>query len=163
MKRIVYILSGVAVIAATFWFLSASHVAAQTATNATSGAAQTPTNETSDAQYQRALAEQAEQSKRYAESLRKQEETLKRAEALIATQEEFLKRQAADLDRYEKSLDTWEKQQKQSQKYLDSLTKSRCLTNLRSQPSLALSAPLSRFTSRVGGGSAFYVRPHRDL
>src|SRR5208283_4901169 len=30
----------------------------------------------------------------------------------------------------------------------------------RSQPPLALSVPLSRFTSRVGGGSAFYVR-HR--
>src|SRR5208282_4685706 len=26
-------------------------------------------------------------------------------------------------------------------------------------PPLALSVPLSRFTSRVGGGSAFYVRP----
>ncbi len=25
---------------------------------------------------------------------------------------------------------------------------------------MALSVPLSRFTSRVGGGSAFYVRPH---
>src|SRR5437764_14118003 len=28
----------------------------------------------------------------------------------------------------------------------------------RSQPPLALSVPLSRFTSRVGGGSAFFVR-----
>ena len=26
---------------------------------------------------------------------------------------------------------------------------------------MALSVPLSRFTSQVGGGSAFYVRPHR--
>jgi hypothetical protein len=26
-------------------------------------------------------------------------------------------------------------------------------------PPLALSVPLSRFTSRVGGGSAFFVRP----
>src|ERR1035437_2186575 len=34
------------------------------------------------------------------------------------------------------------------------------LTNRRSQPPLALSVPLSRFTSRVGGGSAFYVRCH---
>jgi hypothetical protein len=31
----------------------------------------------------------------------------------------------------------------------------------RSQPPLALSVPLSRFTSRVGGGSAFFVRHHR--
>jgi len=30
----------------------------------------------------------------------------------------------------------------------------------RSQPPLALSVPLSRFTSRVGGGSAFFVRHH---
>jgi len=28
---------------------------------------------------------------------------------------------------------------------------------------LALCVPLSRFTSRVGGGSAFYVRPHYTL
>ena len=37
---------------------------------------------------------------------------------------------------------------------------SRCchLTSRRSQPPLALAVPLSRFTPRVGGGSAFYVR-----
>src|ERR1035441_7431954 len=34
------------------------------------------------------------------------------------------------------------------------------LTSRRSQPPLALSVPLSRFTSRVGGGSAFFVRHH---
>src|ERR1035437_7025686 len=33
----------------------------------------------------------------------------------------------------------------------------------RSQPPLALAVPLSRFTSRVGGGSAFYVRPHLSV
>ena len=33
-----------------------------------------------------------------------------------------------------------------------------CLTSRRSQPPLALAVPLSRFTSRVGGGSAFFVR-----
>src|SRR5208282_192347 len=32
------------------------------------------------------------------------------------------------------------------------------LTSRRSQPPLTPSVPLSRFTSRVGGGSAFYVR-----
>jgi hypothetical protein len=31
------------------------------------------------------------------------------------------------------------------------------------QPPLALSVPLSRFTSQVGGGSAFYVRPHQTF
>src|ERR1039457_3270200 len=30
------------------------------------------------------------------------------------------------------------------------------------QPPLARSVPLSRFTSQVGGGSAFYVRPHSN-
>src|ERR1017187_8634073 len=34
------------------------------------------------------------------------------------------------------------------------------LTSRRSQPPLVLSVPLSRFTSQVGGGSAFYVRRH---
>jgi uncharacterized membrane protein YsdA (DUF1294 family) len=28
---------------------------------------------------------------------------------------------------------------------------------------LALAVPLSRFTSQVGGGSAFYVRPHPNM
>src|ERR1035437_2422741 len=37
------------------------------------------------------------------------------------------------------------------------------LTSRRSQPPLALAVPLSRFTSRVGGGSAFYVRPLHTL
>src|ERR1035437_4446202 len=41
-----------------------------------------------------------------------------------------------------------------------SLLMTRFLTSRRSQPPLALSVPLSRFTSRVGGGSAFYVRQH---
>src|ERR1039458_7070420 len=38
-----------------------------------------------------------------------------------------------------------------------------CLTSRRSQPPLALAVPLSRFTSRVGGGSAFYVRRHSHI
>ena len=37
------------------------------------------------------------------------------------------------------------------------------LTSRRSQSPLALSVPLSRFTPRVGGGSAFFVRRHRAL
>ena len=35
----------------------------------------------------------------------------------------------------------------------------RGVSSRRSQPPLALAVPLSRFTSRVGGGSAFFVRP----
>ena len=33
-----------------------------------------------------------------------------------------------------------------------------CNTQQLTQPPLALSVPLSRFTSRIGGGSAFFVR-----
>ena len=35
--------------------------------------------------------------------------------------------------------------------------------NSPEQPPSALSVPLSRSTSRVGGGSAFFVRPHMNL
>ena len=38
-----------------------------------------------------------------------------------------------------------------------------CNTQQLTQPPLALSVPLSRFTSRVGGGSAFYVRCHWEV
>ena len=38
-----------------------------------------------------------------------------------------------------------------------------CLTSRRSQPPLALSVPLSRFASQVGGGSASCVRLHGTL
>jgi hypothetical protein len=112
MKRFIYLVTGLAVVTAMFWFFCTPRATGQVTTN-----------DTSAVQCQPATDEQAEMSKRYVELLGKQEEMLKRAEALIATQEEFLKRQAADLDRYEKILDTWEKQQKQYQKYLDSLTK----------------------------------------
>lgn len=112
MKRIVCILTGAAVIAAAFWFLSAAYAGAQTATN-----------ETSDAQYQHALAEQAERSKHSAELLKSQDALHQRAEVLIGKQEQMMTRQEADFARFEKILDTWEQQQKQYQRYLDSLTK----------------------------------------
>ena len=38
-----------------------------------------------------------------------------------------------------------------------------CNSQQCSQPPLALAVPLSRFTSQVGGGSAFYVRPHSHV
>ena len=47
----------------------------------------------------------------------------KRGEDLIATQEQFMRRQLEAFVRFEKILDTWESQQKQYQKYLDSLAK----------------------------------------
>ena len=45
----------------------------------------------------------------------------KRADALLTGQAELLKRQQDDFARFEKILDAWELQQKQYQKYLDSL------------------------------------------
>ena len=63
------------------------------------------------------------QTKRADEQLQAQEGMHKRADALLTTQEQLLKRQQDDFARFEKILDTWEIQQKQYQKYLDSLPK----------------------------------------
>jgi len=41
--------------------------------------------------------------------------------------------------------------------------KTSLMPNQSPEPPLTLSVPMSRFTSRVGGGSAFYVRPLRAL
>jgi hypothetical protein len=41
----------------------------------------------------------------------------------MSTQEQMIKRQQDDFAKFEKILDTWESQQKQYQKYLDSLRK----------------------------------------
>jgi hypothetical protein len=38
-----------------------------------------------------------------------------------------------------------------------------CLTSRRSQPPLVIAVPLSRFTSLVGGGSAFFVRRRQSI
>jgi len=38
-----------------------------------------------------------------------------------------------------------------------------CNTQQLTQPPLALSVPLLRLTSPVGGGSAFYVRPYQSV
>jgi hypothetical protein len=38
-----------------------------------------------------------------------------------------------------------------------------CNSQQQTQPPLVLAVPLSRFTPRVGGGSAFFVRPHSRL
>src|ERR1035438_7724869 len=46
---------------------------------------------------------------------------------------------------------------------LDGFPRRHGLTSRRSQPPLALAVPLSRFTSRVGGGSAFFVRQHSRI
>ena len=54
-------------------------------------------------------------------SAQRMEETHKRTMALLAREEALTTRQEQHSDRYEKILDTWERQQVQYQKYLDSL------------------------------------------
>ena len=64
-----------------------------------------------------------EQLKRQQTRLDAYDKQMKRAEDLTATQEKFMTRHLEAFARFEKILDTWESQQKQYQKYLDSLTK----------------------------------------
>ena len=64
-----------------------------------------------------------ERVKRQQAQLDAYDKQAKRAEDLIAAQEQFMKRQLEAFARFEKILDTWESQQKQYQKYLDSLPK----------------------------------------
>lgn len=64
-----------------------------------------------------------EQVKRVDDQLRVQQAMHQRADALLTTQEQMITRQQDDLIRFEKILATWETQQKQYQKYLDSLPK----------------------------------------
>jgi two-component sensor histidine kinase len=69
------------------------------------------------------LQPHAEMEKRADEMLRVQEDMQKRSEALIVAQEELIKKQQDDAARFGGILETWESQQKQYQKYLDSLLK----------------------------------------
>jgi septal ring factor EnvC (AmiA/AmiB activator) len=76
-----------------------------------------------DQKYQRMLDEQADRAKRAEVMLKEQEAQHKRVETLLAKQEEFFERQLRAFKRFEKVLDTWETQQQQYQKYLDTLPK----------------------------------------
>jgi lysyl-tRNA synthetase class I len=62
-------------------------------------------------------------TKRAEKLLFEQEEMHKRAEVMLTTQESFMKKQADAFVRFEKIISTWEIQQRQYQKYLDSLPK----------------------------------------
>jgi hypothetical protein len=64
------------------------------------------------------------QVKRNQESMDRHDQLQARTEALLATQEKMLGRQSDDFARFEKILDTWERQQSQYQRYLDSLSTS---------------------------------------
>lgn len=112
MKRLIYIIAGLAIVAVVYWSLFAPRATAQTASNTVSSE-----------QYQHALDEQAARLKRSDDLLKSQEAMHQRAEILFAKQEQMITKQEVDLIKFEKILDTWEKQQKQYQKYLDSLAK----------------------------------------
>jgi hypothetical protein len=64
-----------------------------------------------------------QQAKRADKLMHEQEEMHQRAEGMLTTQESFMKKQVDAFVRFEKILDTWERQQQQYQKYLDSLPK----------------------------------------
>ena len=73
--------------------------------------------------YDEQLKQQQEMRKRDEALVTAAEDQHKRAGALLTTQEQAMQRQLDDMARFEKILDTWESQQKQYQKYLDSLPK----------------------------------------
>jgi hypothetical protein len=113
-------------IVAAVWFVL--HANAQTAPEAASPTAQR------EQQYQRLLDDGADHSKQAEVLLKEQEAELKqqeavhkadrkRVEAMLGEQENLLARQAKYVTRYEKILDTWESQQKEYQRYLDTLPK----------------------------------------
>jgi hypothetical protein len=77
----------------------------------------------SDSATSQAWKDYNEQTKRAGEQLQAQADMLKHADALLIMQEQMIKRQQDDFAKFEKILDTWESQQKQYQKYLDSLPK----------------------------------------
>ena len=81
-------------------------------------AAQAPTNAEIRQQYAANLAKAAKDQQ---ESHARNAKIMARAEALLTRQEEMVKRQEKDFARFEKILDTWEREQVQYQKYLDSL------------------------------------------
>ena len=76
------------------------------------------------AQNRTAAQDAAQQSdQQYRQLLDEQASMLKRSATLLTEQEAFFKKQEKAFERYERILDTWDKQQRQYQKYLDSLDK----------------------------------------
>ena len=73
------------------------------------------------AQYQQMMDVQADRGKHAEALLHEEEEMHQRLVVLLGEQEQLVKRRQTDTDRYEKILATWERQQQQYQKYLDSL------------------------------------------
>ena len=100
---------------AGLWFIL--HVNAEIKPDNPTSSAQT------DQQYQQLLDGQADRARRAEFMMKEQEGQLARAEALMKAQEALFDRQLKAFARFEKILDTWETQQEQYQKYLDTLPK----------------------------------------
>jgi len=65
-----------------------------------------------------------EESRKRAEAFaQKNDDRMAKAEALMTRQEADVTRQEAQIDHYDKILATWERQQAEYQRYLDSLPK----------------------------------------
>jgi hypothetical protein len=81
-----------------------------------------PVNPVDDA-YQRIYEASKQQRDSYQKHLDEDADRGKRVDALLVKYEEMAAREDGTAKRYAKILDTWEKQQLQHQKYLDSLSK----------------------------------------
>jgi hypothetical protein len=109
MKRYYYWAVSVAFVGVVSFCLLAPHVSRATSVQTNDAPAE-------EDPYKRALEVYNAQAKQA-------EEQAKRSEALLARGEVFLKQQEEAFKRYEKILDTWERQQQEYQKYLDTLPK----------------------------------------
>jgi septal ring factor EnvC (AmiA/AmiB activator) len=107
MKRFIYPTLGIAIFAAAICL----HAPAQSS------------KDTNAAATQQSVAEQQERIQRYNQLVQGQEDRARRVESLLIRQEQLMDKQEAAFARFEKILATWEQQQKQYQKYLDSLPK----------------------------------------
>ena len=81
---------------------------------------QAPTNNEIRQQYAANLAKAAKEQE---ESHERNARIMARTEALLTQHEKMMKQEEKDFARFEKILDTWQRQQVQYQKYLDSLGK----------------------------------------
>jgi hypothetical protein len=117
MKRSIYLIFALAVLAVVLCCIWLPRAHAQ-------GTSQSPTapQESAGDQQQRVQSYNDLVQKQH-ELERQQEDRAKRVDELLVRQERLMDKQEAAFVRFEKVLDTWEQQQKQYQKYLDSLRK----------------------------------------
>jgi hypothetical protein len=123
MKHLFYSAAAIALAAILFCCFNLPRAGAQSASKESAP----PPAQQTDAQR---TAEQQERIEHYnqlvhdqQQLVRDQEDRAKRVESLLVRQEQLMSKQEAAFTRFEKILDTWDQQQKQYQKYLDSLKK----------------------------------------